>query len=391
MGVGVLLPNSYQRSMPKLSPSALSRCKFLFVVLDHLGDAVMSTSAILALKTSFPDCSLTVLTRPMNVPVFMNNPHVDQILTDEAPWWSAHPLWECLQPYYWWKLYKNISRIRRGKYDVIIDFRGDLRHIILFGATASPRMLLGYGRTGGESLLSAHISYDPGMHEIDKKLALLRPIGITGIQPAPKIWLLPEEITMARQFVAQLSGMFIPRLILMDPGAKPAQRWPLERYSRLAGLLSRRFQQAVLVSAGPLYSQLAEEIIRGAGKGSVRFVGNMGLRKLMALVAACDLIISSDTGIAHIASAVGTRSVTLFGPTDPNRFWHGATGSRFVQSPEPCCSEKLHETCLKPSNPVSGYCMTVISEEQVEDVVGGAMSDLLLPNYIGKSHTGSNP
>ena len=235
MGVRVLLPASYQRSLPQLSPSALSRGKFLFVVLDHLGDAVMSTSAILALKTSFPACSLTVLTRPVNVPVFNKNPHVDQIITDEAPWWSPRPVRGCLQPDYWWNLSKNIFRIRKEKYDVIIDFRGDLRHLILFGAAASPRMLLGYGKTGGENLLSAHVPYDPCMHEIDKKLALLSPLGITGIRPAPKIWLLPEEIANARKFVAQIIGTIRSPIILMDPGAKPIQRWPLERYILLAG------------------------------------------------------------------------------------------------------------------------------------------------------------
>ena len=115
---------------------------------------------------------------------------------------------------------------------------------------------------------------------------------------------------------------------------------------------------------------------RGAGDDSARFVGNMELRDLMALVAACDLVISSDTGITHIASAVGTKSVTLFGPTDPTRFWHGARGARVVRSREPCCSEELHETCLKPSNPVPGYCMGMIPVEQVEDAVMATLSEL---------------
>lgn len=388
MGLRVLLPSSYHRSLPQLSPSAFSRGKFLFVVLDHLGDAVMSTSAILVLKTSFPNCSLTVLTRPMNVPVFNHNPHVDQILTDEAPWWSARPVWECLQPAYWWNLSKIISRIRREKFDVIIDFRGDLRHLILFGAAASPRMLLGYGKTGGENLLSSRVPYDPSMHEIDKKLALLSPLGIAGVRSAPKVCLLPEELSKARTLVDQIIGNVRSPIILMDPGAKPVQCWPLERYALLAGTLSRRFKQAVLVSAGPLYSQFAEGLVRGAGDDSARFVGSIGLRDLMALVAVCDLVISSDTGITHIASAVGTKSVTLFGPTDPTRFWHGATGSRIVQSPEPCCSEELHETCLKPSSPVPGYCIGMISEEQVEDAVMATLSDLPLPEPIANLQSG---
>jgi ADP-heptose:LPS heptosyltransferase len=109
----------------------------------------------------------------------------------------------------------------------------------------------------------------------------------------------------------------------------------------------------------------------------------------MALVAACDLVISSDTGIAHISSAVGTRTVTLFGPTDPTRFWHGATGSRVVQSPELCCSKELHETCLKPSNSVPGFCMKMISESQVHDAVEeGALSGIIPPESYTSHQTG---
>ena len=218
-------------------------------------------------------------------------------------------------------------------------------------------MLLGYGRTGGENLLSTHVYYDPSLHEIDKKLALLSPLGITGVRPAPKIWLSPEEIAKARQFVAQLIGDVNSPMILMDPGAKPIQRWPLERYIRLAGTLSRRFHQAVLVSAGPLYSHLAEELVRGAGEDSARFVGSMGLRDLMALVAAA-IWSFPPTPASHTSPLRLEPSPLLSsGHRFSTRFWHGEIGSRMVQSPEPCCSEELHETCLKSSNPVPGFCM----------------------------------
>ena len=365
--------------------------KILLIALDHLGDTVIGTPTIEALKSTFPQVEVTVLTRPSNAAVFLKNPFIGKVLADNTPWWSGSPVYDSLRPSYWKEYFRNIRQIRRDRYEVIIDLRGDLRHLLLFGAAARPRYLLGYGRTGGDALLSAIVRYDADMHEIDKKLALLAPLGITGVRPAPKIWLSPEEIARARQFVTQLIGDARTPIILMDPGAKPIQRWPLACYTRLAGTLNRRFHQVVLVSAGPLYSHLAEELVRGAGEESARFVGNMGLRDLMALIAACDLVISSDTGIAHISSAVGTRTVTLFGPTDPARFWHGVTGSRVVQSPEPCCSEELHETCLKPSNPVPGYCMEMISDSQVDDAVMATLSDLLRSNSFGISHTRSSP
>ena len=350
---------------PQLHLSVLSGGKYLFVVLDHLGDAVMSSSAIVALKSSFPDCALTVLTRPVNVPVFQNNPYVDDIMTDDAPWWSDRPVWDCLQPAYWWNLLRNVSRIRREKYDVIVDLRGDLRHLVLFGTATNPGVLLGYGKTGGESLLSTHVPYDPCMHEIDKKLALLHPLGITGIRPSPKIWLLPEELENATQFVGHLLGDTRSPLILLDPGGKPVQRWPLEHFASIANVLHQRFRQRVLVSAAPAYSHLAEDLVRNTGRNVALYIEKVTIRDLIALVAVCDLVISSDTGIAHIASAVGTRTVTLFGPTNPSKFWKGVPGSCAVKSPESCNMANLHETCFKPSGPVPGICMPAITPEKV--------------------------
>ena len=271
-----------------------SGSKILLIALDRLGDTVMGTPVVEVLKSALPQAKVTVLTRPPNGDVFRENPYLNDLLLDDSPWWSGSPVYYSLRPSYWKAYLRKLRVLRITQYDVIIDLRGDLRHLLLFGAAARPRYLLGYGRTGGEDLLSAIVRYDSNMHEIDKKLVLLSPLGITGIRPSPKIWLLPEEIAKARQVVTQLIGNVHSPIILIDPGAKPIQRWPLERYARLAVRLRDRFQQPVLVSAGSLYSPLAEELVSGAGEDSARFVGNIGLRDLVALVAACNLVISSE-------------------------------------------------------------------------------------------------
>jgi len=367
--VRLLTPLPRSRLSKEIGSPSLARGQYLLVVLDHLGDAIMATPAIAALKSHFPECSVTVLTRPVNEPVFRNNPHVDHILLDEAPWWSARPVLGCLRPGYWTSLARNISRIRRARFDVIIDLRGDLRHLILFGAATSPKVLLGFSKTGGETLLSAHVPYDTSMHEIDKKLALLSPLGIAHVRTRPRIYLLPAEIAQAREFIAHVLGDIRFPVILMDPGAKPVQRWPLERFAVLACNLRRRFHQSILVSTGPLYTELAEKLVSRAGEDSVIFVGKMALRDHMALVAACDVVVSCDTGIAHVASAVGTKAVTLFGPTNPAEFWHGVEGARILQSPEPCCAKGLHEICSKRADGVPGVCIERISESEVENAV----------------------
>ena len=200
----------------------------LLICLDNLGDAVMATPSIQAMKADFPTCKLTVLTRPVNARVFLHNPSVDEILTDEAPWWSTKPVLNCFKPTYWLRFLRTILQIRRKRFDVIVDLRGDLRHLLLFGVATRPKVLLSYGRTGGQCLLSAQIPYVPDMHEIDKKLAILKPLGVNAARRHPKIWLLPSEIESARRRIAGLLGADEAPIILVDPGGKPVQQWPVE-------------------------------------------------------------------------------------------------------------------------------------------------------------------
>jgi ADP-heptose:LPS heptosyltransferase len=345
----------------------------LLICLDNLGDAVMVTPAIQAMKEDFPQCKLTVLTRPVNVGVFLYNPSVDEILTDEAPWWSTKPLLNFLKPTYWLRLLGTILQIRRKRFDVIMDLRGDLRHLLLFGVATRPRILLSYGRTGGQCLLSAQIPYDPEMHEIDKKLAILKPLGGNAARRHPKIWLLPVEIESARRRIADLLSADEAPVILVDPGGKPVQQWPPERFAEVVRNLSLATGTPVLLSVAPAYLPLAKEVVRRAGPEAAHLVADLDVRQFIALLAACDLVISCDTGAAHIASAVGTRTVTLFGPTDFGRFWHGTDGSQVVRSPRNCCSRELHLKCIEEGYGLSGACMLDISSASVLETVHTAL------------------
>lgn len=357
--------------------------KILIISLDHIGDAIFTTPAIQILKRSFPKSSLTMLTRPQNVPVFQHSPYVDKVITDEAPWWSAQPVMDSLRPSYWVNWLRKIILLREERYDVIIDMRGDLRHLFLFGAAARPRILLGFARTGGAALLSSQVPYEPQLHEIKKKLALLKPLGVNELSSKPRIWVLPEEMEVARRRIRDYLGDAEPPIILMDPGAKPVQQWPLDRFGQVARAISRETGKPVLVSAGPAYATLARDLVRLAGPNAACLLSRLDLRELFALIAACDLVVSCDTGIAHIAGAVGTPAVTLFGPTVPERFWFGAKGARTLPSPLPCCRHDLHEVCEVPGHATPGACMQAITPEMVLEAISQTLKEVLSPSSTG--------
>ena len=192
----------------------------MFLCLDNLCDIITATPAIEVMKIVLPKSQIAVLTRPQNVAVFSNNYLVKEIITDEAPWWSKHPIRHSISPRYWCDWFKKIIRLRRERFDAIIDLRGDLRHLVLFGAVAEPKKLFGYARTGGAALLSRVIHNIPAMHEIDKKLALLSPLGNTGLRPDAKICLSAEELVAAKRMVSELIPYSRNPTVMIDPGAK---------------------------------------------------------------------------------------------------------------------------------------------------------------------------
>jgi len=384
-----------QRQMP--SGVSNDCCSALFLCLDNLGDAVMATPAIEAYKTKFPRAKLVVMTRPINEAVFVNNPYIDEIVLDDAPWWSSRPLLNSLRPSYWLAWRSKIKELRKEAFDVVVDFRGDLRHILMFGRILHPKMVIGYARTGGATLLSSCVSYDETSHEIDKKLKLLQPLGISQFSPRPRLWLSDDEILAAQKRIENVLGRKPRPLVLMDPGAKPVQQWPTDRFADLAEALRRDFGAQILLSSGPPYSHLVKRIVDLTGPHVAKPIGSLDLRSLMATVACCDLVISADTGIVHVASALEIPAVTLFGPTDPGRFWHGNKHSVIVKSEEvPCCTTELHEVCTRSRPGEPGVCMSAIATHVVLAAAAGILYDAtsdfsaksnLLSSGADKKHT----
>ena len=125
-------------------PVLRSGSKVALIALDQLGDAVLATPAVEALKSRFPFVVITVIARGSNQAVFEHNPHISTMVLDDAPWWSGRPVVGSLRPAYWLQYLRRVQRLRAERYDVVIDLRGDLRHLLLFGVAVRPNCLLGY-------------------------------------------------------------------------------------------------------------------------------------------------------------------------------------------------------------------------------------------------------
>ena len=329
----------------------------------------MATGLPEAIKSGSDRSEVTVLSRPLTAAVFRGNPYIDEVVTWDAWWWSSGAFAKTLRPSVLRGLRTVGGQLRSRRFDVVVDLRGDLRHIIFLAAFARADTLLSFGRTGGGSLLSADVPYDLRLHMVERRARLLVPLGIAGNSIRPRIYLSEEERQVGRRNVYRTLGTTRGPRVLVDPGAKPLQQWPVENWATLCRLLTQRYGLPCLLSSGPQHALVAQNLTALAPPGRSRALNAMGIRELAATVAACDLVVSADTGIAHLAAAVGTKTVTLFGPTEPQVFRAYGCCTHTVEGHCGCRKGDLALACSTPTDTGRGACMLSIPPDHVMDAV----------------------
>ena len=216
-----------------------------------------------------------------------------------------------------------ISALRHNRYDVAIDLQGLWKSAALARSSGAARVIGFPGphlrEPGARVLYSETCDVISGPHVIHKNLSLLRPLGL---DPAKLVVNFPIQIpesTVLRDVYERLHMPIGDPFALINPGAAwPNKRWPPQRFGDVATALAERHQLRSVVSWGPGEESLAEEVVtasRGAAVASPR----TSVADLVVLARAARLMLSGDTGPLHIAAAIGTPIVALFGPTDTAR------------------------------------------------------------------------
>ena len=274
----------------------------LIVRLGALGDVVHTIPAAAALRSAFPDARIDWLVDAKHRAIVDLVTTLDETIALEAPSLAA------------WRA--TIDRLRRTPYDVALDLQGLLKSAVLARASGAPRVI-GFSiwhlreKTARPFYSDAHEA--EGGHVIAKNLRLLRALGID--DPEIRFPLAAVESTALDELRSRVPGAFA----LINPGAAwPNKRWPSQRFGELAAFLHGQCGVTPVVLWGPGEETLADEVI-AASCGAAVLAPPTTVPDLVALSRLAALVVSGDTGPLHIATAVGTPTVSLFGPTDPRR------------------------------------------------------------------------
>jgi heptosyltransferase-3 len=290
--------------------------RILLVRTDKIGDVVLTTPAISALRKKFPLARIVGLTSPVAAEVYRLNPHLsDRIILDPEQYSGFFGFWHL------------VSRLRQEKFQAAVVFQTKMS-VALALLFSGIRI-----RIGPYSKWWSWISYNRGrrqsrsaveMHEADYNIQLLRYFGITVADTWEKTYLTVDENVRreATRFFVEKGLSRKYKTVAIHPGMSgSALNWPESHYINLARRLVRRYN--VIVTGGPGEGPLVERVFQGIARQQdyapdqpvfTKYVGEKGLAETIAIFDQCDGIVAPSTGPMHIAVALGKKVVSIFPP-----------------------------------------------------------------------------
>jgi ADP-heptose:LPS heptosyltransferase len=309
-----------------------------------IGDLLHITPAIRAVKRAFPGAEITLLTGSnASAELFRYNSHVTRVMVYERK--GEHRRWGAFL-----QLWRTL---RAGRFDLVVNYqRSNLKGWLLLSA-AFPCRVLVYHKARGRMV-----------HAVENHLEAVAPLGIDPLTADRCLELHPgpEDERWAEELIRR-EGLTGKPLIVLNPGASnPIKCWSTRQFAELGERLQAELGAAVLVVGGPGEENLAAAIRGGMAQPPLELVGRTSLLQLAALLARAATLVSGDTGPLHLATAVGTPVVALFGAIDPNRTGPVGEGHLVLRHPELPCVPCNAQEC---ANAVPLECMARLSVDEV--------------------------
>jgi ADP-heptose:LPS heptosyltransferase len=354
------------RRAPALDLAAIR--ELLVLRLDRIGDVLMSLPALGALRAALPAAHIRLAVGSWSAEVARSAP-VDEVVVWSAPWVgrSAEGAETLLT------LAAKARGLRPARLDVAIDLQGDVRASLLLWLTGA-RARVGYANTGGAYLLTHVVPLDETVSWVEQnRRAVAAVVGERAPIPMPEPLTAAERQGALRLLEAYGVANRRPLVAIHPSGGRPVKQWDVTRWREVAGRLAAEFGATVLVTGSAADHELAAALATGLTPPPVDLTGRLSVRETMAVIAACDLFLSPDTGPMHMACAVDTPSVSVFGPSDPARYFSGGSGApdtrHVVVRTELWCApcNQIRRPPAECSGPGMPECLERVTVEDVYD------------------------
>ena len=315
----------YRKRLPKdFAPE-----RILVIKLDHIGDVLLATPVFSNLRRAYPNAELHALTGAWSRVVLEKHPDVNNVVEYNSPAFCRTG-----QPTSLREAFKLYRQLRRQKYGLIVELRSDWRTVWFAFLRLTPKRLSRAALQVANKLGFAQFS---GTHETTRNLDVLRQAGIPTSVETAIFSVTTEDKKWASDLLATYQIDRQHPLIAIHPGSPIAlKRWLPERYSELADwLIAQKRAQILFVGVKDEIPITTEIQARMRGE-SINIAGKTTLTQLASILHTCNVFIGNDSGPMHLAAAVGTQTVGLYGPGDPTRFGPAGTKCQTIQRKSDC-------------------------------------------------------
>jgi lipopolysaccharide heptosyltransferase II len=334
--------------------------RILIIKPSSLGDVIHTLPLLKALRDQFPRAYIAWLVSPTWADILEGNPYLDQIFFFPKEKWAklSH------MPLTLKEIFPLIRQIREKRFQLVIDVQGLLRSsLVSFFSRAPYRLGFANAREGSPLFYNKKVPVpDTEIHAVDRYLTLLSLFTDTTELPQPEFFLDIPETTKDNicQLLSYNQVDLDQPIFLINPGGKwITKRWPPAHYARLAQHLKEQFGGNVVIIGGKEDIGLAEEISSLAQTRLTLLAGKTSLKELAALLKLSTLLITNDSGPMHLANAVGTPIVAIFGPTNPKRTGPYRGNYRIVRQELPCIP------CYLKRCPTEHECLQALGVDEV--------------------------
>ena len=328
--------------------------RILIIRTDRIGDVVLSTPVIRALRDAYPHSYLGMMVRPEHRELVEGNPALNAVILYDKN--GAEKGWLGNLRFAW--------KLREHRFDTAVILHSTNR-VILVAWLAGIRRRVGYTRRLG-GLLTDKIPYikkEGNRHELEYNLELLRLIGIEPKAGGLFVPTTPAQEARVAVFLKE-RGIFGQPFVALHPGAScPSKCWPARHFAAVGDDLARRYGLQVVVLSGPGEERHGRAVIAAMKRKAVPALGVLSLGETACLLKKARCLVSNDSGPVHLGTAVGAPVVSIFGRwgggLSPARW--GPTGPR---------SAALHHDigcrpCLAHDCTIGFACLETVTEEEV--------------------------
>lgn len=320
---------------PQPKPQASS---ILVVRYRFIGDTILTVPFLRNLRRAYPQAKIDVLVGPQSGEVLAGCPYINELITYDTTRYHKYDSGEGKARSFW----SYVSELRKRKYDTAFLLKRSFSSAAL-ALLIGCKNRIGYGTAGRSLLLSKSVPWNSEVHEVESTLDVLREAGIEIGDTDLEAWISAEEEKAVRKLVPQLAENK-RKILFHAAAAHPNKEYPLEHWAVVMKELAKKEQILPFFTGSSQDFLTYERLIGLAGMEGVNCAGKLSLRESMALLAGMDLSICTDSGPSHLSAAVGTPTLAVFGPTDPERWrpW-GSKHEAIFDSSLPCrpCNYKM--------------------------------------------------